>query len=86
MSPELAHQLTALDPAVLGARIKAARIAAGLTQPELAGPDASTGFLSRIESGQRRPSVELLDTLAARLDVTIEFMMNGDGWEDPHSI
>jgi tetratricopeptide (TPR) repeat protein len=82
MSPELAHQLTALDPAVLGARIKAARVAAGLTQPELAGPNASVGFLSRIESGQRRPNVELLDTLSDRLGVTLEFLVLGDGWED----
>jgi tetratricopeptide (TPR) repeat protein len=82
MSPELAHQLTALDPAVLGARIKAARVASGLTQPELAGPDASVGFLSRIETGQRRPNAELLDTLAGRLGVTMEFLVLGDGWED----
>ncbi|HEX5087553.1 MAG TPA: helix-turn-helix domain-containing protein [Nocardioides sp.] len=82
MSPELAHQLTALDPAVLGARIRAARVAAGLTQPELAGPDASVGFVSRIESGQRRPNVELLGILAARLGVTVEFLVLGDGWED----
>ena len=82
MSPELAHQLTALDPAVLGARIKAARIAAGLTQPELAGPDASVGYLSRIESGQRRPNADLLTTLARRVGVTLEFLLLGDGWED----
>src|SRR3954452_1716827 len=82
MSPELAHQLTALDPAVLGARIKAARIAAGLTQPELAGVDASVGFVSRIESGQRRPNADLLGTLAAKLGVTMEFLVLGDGWED----
>ncbi len=82
MSPELAHQLTALDPAVLGARIKAARVASGLTQPELAGPDASVGFVSRIETGQRRPNTELLDTLAGRLGVTMEFLVLGDGWED----
>ena len=64
MSPELAHQLTALDPAVLGGRIKAARVAAGLTQPELAGTDASVAYVSRIESGQRRPSTDLLRILA----------------------
>ena len=74
MSPELAHQLTAIDPAVLGARIKAARVAAGLTQPELAGPDASVAYLSRIESGQRRAGTDLLQTLAARLGVTIEYL------------
>ncbi len=82
MSPELAHQLTALDPAVLGGRIKAARVAAGLTQPELAGPDASVAYVSRIESGQRRPNTELLQVLADRLGVTIDYLAHGDGWKD----
>jgi tetratricopeptide (TPR) repeat protein len=82
MSPQLAHELTVLDPAVLGARIKATRLSAGLTQPELAGPDSSVAYLSRIESGQRRPSADLLRALAARLGVTLEFLVYGDGWED----
>ena len=82
MSPELAHQLTALDPAVLGARIKAARVAAGLTQPELAGPDASVAYLSRIESGQRRAGTELLadPRRAAGRDRRVPRL--GEGWED----
>jgi tetratricopeptide (TPR) repeat protein len=82
VTPELAHQLTALDPAVLGGRIKAARLAAGLTQPALTGPDASVAYLSRIESGQRRPSSELVKTLAAKLGVTVEYLVYGEGWED----
>ena len=82
MSPELAQQLTALDPALLGGRIKAARVAAGLTQPELAGPDASVAYLSRIESGQRRAGTDLLQTLATRLGVTLEYLAYGEGWED----
>jgi len=82
MAPELAHALTALDPVELGARIKAARVAAGLTQPSLAGADASVAFLSRIESGQRRPSAELLEALAERLGVNVDYLVLGDGWED----
>lgn len=82
MGPELAQAMTALDPAELGARIKGARVAAGLTQPALAGTDASVAYLSRIESGQRRPSAELLTRLAARLGVTVEFLVLGGSWED----
>jgi tetratricopeptide (TPR) repeat protein len=82
MAPELAHALTALDPADLGARIKAARVASGLTQPVLAANDASVAYLSRIESGQRRPSPELLAALASRLGVTVEYLVLGDDWED----
>ena len=82
MSPELAHQLTALDPAVLGARIKAARVAAGLTQPELAGADASVAYLSRIESGQRRAGTDLLRILVDAAGRDLEYLAYGDGWED----
>jgi len=82
VSPEFAHALNALDPAVLGARIKATRVAAGLTQPALAGQDASVAYLSRIESGQRRPGPSLLEALAGRLGVTVDFLVLGDAWED----
>jgi tetratricopeptide (TPR) repeat protein len=82
MAPELALALTALDPAELGARIKAARIAAGLTQPALAGDDASTAFLSRIETGQRRPNSELLEALAGRLGVSVDHLVVGEGWQE----
>jgi tetratricopeptide (TPR) repeat protein len=82
MAPELARALNALDPVDLGARVKAARVAAGLTQPALAGRDASVAFLSRIETGQRRPSPELLDVLAARLGVTVEYLVIGEAWQD----
>jgi len=82
MAPELAHALTVLEPAELGARIKAARVAAGLTQPVLADQDVSVAYLSRIESGQRRPGPELLGSLAQRLGVTVEYLVLGDAWED----
>jgi len=82
MAPDLARALTALDPAVLGARIKAARVAAGLTQPALAGTDASVAFVSRIESGQRRPNAELVEVLSSRLGVSADYLVLGDGWED----
>src|SRR4051795_4254252 len=82
MAPELARALTALDPAELGARIKSARVAAGLTQPVLADSDVSVAYLSRIESGQRRPSPELLASLAQRLGVTVDYLVLGESWED----
>ena len=82
MTPELARALTEVASADLGARIKSARVAAGLTQPDLGQSDASAAFLSRIERGERRPSVELLLLLAQRLAVTPEFLLIGEGWED----
>ena len=55
----------------LGRRIAQLRDEVELTQEQLAW-DAdlrSKGYLSRIESGQRLPSLDVLDRLARRLDV-----------------
>ena len=43
--------LKEIDPAQLGNRIRAARVAKGWTQTRLAGDDISVGYVSRIESG-----------------------------------
>ena len=58
---------------LLGQRIAALRSELGLTQERLAWEAgfASKGYLSRIESGQRLPSVEVLERLALRLNVEI---------------
>ena len=82
MTPELARALTEVASADLGVRIKSARVAAGLTQPELGQGEASAAFLSRIERGERRPSAELLLVLAQRLGVAPEHLLIGAGWED----
>ncbi len=82
MTPVLARALTEVASADLGARIKHARVAAGLTQPELGLDNASAAFLSRIEKGERRPGAELLGVLAGRLGVTVDYLLVGDGWEE----
>ena len=72
MQSSLAVQLKALDRAELGQRVRSARVARGLTQTELGGPEASAAYVSRIESGQRRPKPELLSSFADRLGVPVE--------------
>ncbi len=62
---------------MLGARVKAARVAVGLTQAGLGGEDVSVAYVSRIESGQRRPGPALVETLCARLGLTIEELVLG---------
>ena len=52
-----AAMLKEIDPAQLGDRIRAARVAKGWTQTQLAGTEISVGYVSRIESGQRRPNL-----------------------------
>ncbi|MCW2856891.1 MAG: hypothetical protein JWR52_2506 [Marmoricola sp.] len=53
----------------LGTRIKNARVAAGMTQAELADGVTSLAYLSRIETSERWPSSRLLTDLARRLRV-----------------
>ena len=69
--------LRALDPAVLGARLRAARIARGWTQADLAGDTFSVGYVSRLEAGARRPRMAGLVALAERLEVTVGELLQG---------
>lgn len=86
MSPELVHALATVPPAQLGARLRAARLAAGMTQPQLAGADASVAYLSRIEGGQRRPGAPLLEKLADRLGVSVERLVVGADREEARRV
>lgn len=62
-----ADRLRTIDSGELGARLRRARLDRGLTQTELAGEDISVGYVSRIETGDRRPKLDILTTLADRL-------------------
>jgi transcriptional regulator with XRE-family HTH domain len=53
----------------LGDRLRQARIAAGLTQSQLAGSELSRSFISQIESGTALPSLQSLRIIAARLQL-----------------
>ena len=77
VSDDLAALLSAVDPAVLGRRIKLARVAHELTQGQLAGDLASVAYVSRIESGKRRPDLALLESLARRLSTTAVSLLTG---------
>ena len=72
-----ADLLKEIDPTELGQRIRAARVAKGWTQTQLAGDDISVGYVSRIESGQRRPNSQTLEDLAVRLGVPTEHLLRG---------
>lgn len=65
------------DPVAVGARIRTAREAAGLTQRELAFDGCTAAYLSRIEVGQRIPSYQILRVLAGRLGTTADFLATG---------
>jgi tetratricopeptide (TPR) repeat protein len=48
-----------------------------MTQGQLARGEASVGYVSRIESGQRRPELSLLESLAKRLGTTALALLTG---------
>ena len=66
MRDDLLDLARSIDPTVLGDRLRQARQRAGLTQAQVAGDTVSVGYVSRIESGQRRPDPQLLETIAGR--------------------
>lgn len=68
----------ALDYAVIGQRIKQARLAKNLTQEDLAEQvDISVAFLSRVERGNSHINLKRLNQLCALLDVTEGYVLNG---------
>ena len=77
MDADLAGQLHDADARELGRRIRDRRLSCGLTQAALAGGAVTVGYVSRIESGQRRPDVKLLESFATALDTTAEFLIHG---------
>jgi transcriptional regulator with XRE-family HTH domain len=77
MNAHLAGQLHEADLRELGARIRHQRAARGLTQSALSAGRVTVGYISRIESGQRRPDAELLEAFAAVLGTTPEYLILG---------
>ncbi|MFC5730818.1 MULTISPECIES: helix-turn-helix domain-containing protein [Nocardioides] len=75
MDPRLVELSRTIDAAELGRRIRNARLAAGMTQPQVAGDEVSAAYLSRIEDGQRRPEVGLLSRMAERMGTTLEALV-----------
>jgi tetratricopeptide (TPR) repeat protein len=61
----------------LGDRLRSLRVAAGLTQTQLAGDRCSKEYLSQIERGKTRPTDETIGWIAARLGVDDAFLANG---------
>ncbi len=70
-----AELLAQTDREALGGRLRSARQALGLTQGEVAADVMSVAFLSRIESGHRRPTAPALQALAQRLEVSVEHLL-----------
>ncbi|HZQ83163.1 MAG TPA: tetratricopeptide repeat protein [Gaiellaceae bacterium] len=66
----------------LGERLRQLRVAAGLTQTDLAGDRFSKEYISQIERGKTRPTAETIDWLALRLGVDAGFLASGVSADD----
>jgi len=79
------HRVTVDDTPLansIGARIRQARLQAGLTQQQLAGDRYSKAYVSALESGSSKPSMAALNFLAGQLDVPATVLLAGatDQW------
>lgn len=71
------------EPSTFGARLKAARVEARLSQEELAkAVGSSKGYISELETNPGgRPSAELALKLAEAVGTTVEHLVRGDSKE-----
>ncbi|MDO0928864.1 helix-turn-helix domain-containing protein [Streptomyces sp. TG1A-8] len=60
-----------LEQPHFGRRLRKLRLERGLSQVQVAGDGMSTGYLSRLESGERRPNDRVVAHLAQRLGVDV---------------
>jgi transcriptional regulator with XRE-family HTH domain/predicted negative regulator of RcsB-dependent stress response len=65
------------DPpeSILAQRLRTARLAAKLTQQELAGETFSKSYISAVEQGRMIPSIPSLSVLATRLGVAMSYLL-----------
>src|SRR2546423_2082820 len=61
----------------LGERLRQLRVAAALTQPDLAGDRFSKEYISQIERGKTKPTADTIEWLALRLGVDSGFLASG---------
>src|SRR5438552_18063940 len=72
------HRATAAQAGLrLGERLRQLRVAAGLTQTDLAGERFSKEYVSQIERGKTRPTRETIEWLAVKLGVDAGFLEKG---------
>jgi transcriptional regulator with XRE-family HTH domain/Tfp pilus assembly protein PilF len=66
------------SPAIrLGDRLRQLRVAANMTQTDLAGSRFSKEYVSQIERGKTRPTRDTIEWLAQRLGVNPDFLQDG---------
>src|SRR5262249_1410976 len=69
-------------PSGLGARLRQLRVAAGLTQADLAGDRFSKEYVSQIERGKTRRAPQNLEWIAERIGVDTSYLETGQTWDE----
>lgn len=66
----------------IGARLRAARIRAGLSQAQLAGDRYTSAYISALELGHAKPSMAALQFITERLRISVRSVLDTDpdGW------
>jgi transcriptional regulator with XRE-family HTH domain len=75
VSENLGRLLREADVRELGQRIRDKRVGLKLTQTALADGHMSIAYISRIEAGQRRPELAMLEVIARRLGASVEELL-----------
>jgi transcriptional regulator with XRE-family HTH domain len=70
----------------VGERIRRLRRYQRLSQTDLAGPGVSAAHISRLESGQRQPSLEVIRRIARRLGVSADYLETGVDLTTPEEL
>jgi len=65
------------DPAAVGRRLREARERVGISQRQLSFEGCSPAYISRIEAGERIPSLQLLREMGRRLGVSEDYLATG---------
>ena len=74
------------NPVEVGRRLKEARERAGLSQRQLSFPGCSPAYISRIEAGDRIPSLQLLREMGRRLGVSEDYLATGSERHDENAV
>ena len=64
------------DAGALGRRIRERRVERGLSQKQLAGDQLSSSYVSLLEAGERWPTLDALELIAAKLATTSKVLLN----------
>jgi transcriptional regulator with XRE-family HTH domain/predicted negative regulator of RcsB-dependent stress response len=74
------------SPVEVGRRLREARERAGLSQRQLSFPGCSPAYISRIEAGDRIPSLQLLREMGRRLGVSEDYLATGSERHDENAV